>query len=164
MASRRPTKRQSELARILVADPNISLADALRRCGYSDAVALHHASETVQSDGCRIAISSEIASAGIRREKVYSKLSEALDAQHTVFVRGKVMFKTPDNRTRLKAVELAMKAFGDLKGEQAQAIAIVIIGAVERVVERRVSEAERAGFLAEVQDEIRRGGLETGGQ
>lgn len=112
---RQSTKLQRQLAALLVSEPHIELVEALKRLGYSNAVALHHGKRTVQAPGTQQEIHRLLEHAGITHAKVFGRLNEALDYNTTKFHMGIPVATLIDNRNRLSAVELAMKAMGILK-------------------------------------------------
>jgi hypothetical protein len=152
----RPTKLQLQLAALLVSDPGITLRDAMRQVGFSEATAGHHATRQLTRPSQKLAIEQALANSGITDDRVLGRLNEALD--YTDMQRIKVgsaqdgserieEFSDVDNANRLKAVELVARMRGWIKSEQGQQVVVVFLDASKAAAEMYVPEEKRAEYL-----------------
>jgi hypothetical protein len=100
----RPTAQQSKLAVLLVTEPELTQAEAMRRAGYSEKTALHAAGRIVHAPGTQTAVASQ-------RHAYRQRLAELLPP-HRAAERLAQLIDSPNPFVALHALERALQHLG----------------------------------------------------
>lgn len=103
------TNKQKALAKKLVENPRLSMGEAMREVGYSEASAIKP-SEVTESKGWQ-----ELVEKMLPDEKVLLRHAEGLDATKEVLSHTEPDRTVPDYAVRKQYIELAYKVKGKLK-------------------------------------------------
>ena len=129
----RPTKLQADLAALLIADPHITLAEALRRVGYSEAVALHAAKEIVCSPGVQAALAD-------RQGAYRAKIAELLPAEEAAARKVELAMQDEQLGTALNALDGLLEDAGIRESKDEQKFLVLVLTTMREVLVENVPD------------------------
>lgn len=112
--SRKPTEKQTKAVAYLAANPDSSLAEAMRDANYAPNTIKNPGPNFVERSGTKNVVEAfrELAGSRLDNERIVSKIEELLEAQKWVNSYTEPDKTAPDYQARAKGIEFSLKVRG----------------------------------------------------